>query len=624
MATPRPSHLALICVAVLHLLARATTGEHLLVHSRTNTTTTTTFPPHASILSLASNSPAAGAGWPASSHPLRGSSSPSALSGSAVFPPRHLDVSSAAREDGTAPAAPSATPPAPPCPRSCGVHTRGTALDEPRMLRPVGINTAPSKKAAATLLNALPLLAIPFLPPPLAALVALSTLATPVRACSAPSASCSGLTHATCTVYRYLHDNGTVDRAQPFAGLRTVCLHPLCDAATYKRALSTAYGHCNGRLDDPFHGYCSVEAEALSEGNSWRSMPAQLPVADPDAVAAAGGDICYVELEHMNYREDYYIRCPVCDSRHVPVLRCTEFPHDAIAAAVWTYRRLTCSDTGDWHTDDTAKTQLDDGLEDHMKNFDRLVFLIGVHTSEAALDNTRMLSPVGITAPPKKAALLNALPLLAVPFLPPPLVALVALSTLATPVRACSIPSASCSGLTHATCTVYRYLHDNGTVNRAQPFAALQAVCLHPRCDAGSEQRTLSTAYGYCRGRLDDPFHGYCSVRSLEAEVVPEGKAWRIMPVHLPVADPDAVVAAGGDVCYVELEHMNYREGYYIRCPVRDCRHVPVLCCTEFPHDAIAAAVWEHRRLTYRDAVGRYTNDTVKPQIEGLEDHDEL
>ncbi|CAO2210718.1 unnamed protein product [Urochloa humidicola] len=249
-----------------------------------------------------------------------------------------------------------------------------------------------------------------------------------------------------------------------------------------------------------------------------------------------------------------------------------------------------------------------------------------VRAPAPAVDDTHP-TPRGITAPPSKmAALLKALPLLAVPFLPPPVAALVALSSLATPVRACSfVPSASCSGLTHGSCAVYRYHHGNGTIDRAKPFAGLRTVCPHPRCDAGSDNRARSTAYGRCRGRHDDPFHGYCSVRTLEAEVLPEGKkAWRIMPVHLPVADPAAVVAAGGDVCYVELEHMGYREGYFIRCPVRDCRHVPLLCCTEFPHDAIAAAVWERRSLTYRDTVGRRTNGTAKPRLQGLEYHDEL
>ncbi|CAL5002702.1 unnamed protein product [Urochloa decumbens] len=248
-----------------------------------------------------------------------------------------------------------------------------------------------------------------------------------------------------------------------------------------------------------------------------------------------------------------------------------------------------------------------------------------VHAPAPAVDDT-LLAPRGIAAPPfQMAALLKALPLLAIPFLPPPLGALVALAALATPVRACSfVPSASCSGLTHGSCTVYRYHHGNGTVDRAKPFAGLRNVCPHPRCDDGSDSRARSTAYGRCRGRHDDPFHGYCSVRTLELEILPEGKAWRIMPAHLPVADPAAVVAAGGDVCYVELEHMGYREGYFIRCPVCDCRHVPVLCCTEFPHNAIAAAVWEHRRLTYRDTVGRRTNGTATPRLQGLEYHDEL
>jgi hypothetical protein len=30
-----------------------------------------------------------------------------------------------------------------------------------------------------------------------------------------------------------------------------------------------------------------------------------------------------------------------------------------------------------------------------------------------------------------------------------------------------------------------------------------------------SDERALSTAYGHCRGRRDDPFHGYCSVNTL-------------------------------------------------------------------------------------------------------------
>jgi hypothetical protein len=116
------------------------------------------------------------------------------------------------------------------------------------------------------------------------------------------------------------------------------------------------------------------------------------------------------------------------------------------------------------------------------------------------------------TAPPPSkttmAALLDALPLLAIPFLPPPVAALVALSYLATPVRAC--PSSSA------------------------PSAAAS-------------------------------------------------------------------------------------------CPVRDCRrHVPALCRTEFPHDAIAAAVWGHRSLTYRDTVGWWhtINATARTQLQRREYHD--
>ncbi|KAL6639923.1 hypothetical protein ACP70R_022233 [Stipagrostis hirtigluma subsp. patula] len=239
----------------------------------------------------------------------------------------------------------------------------------------------------------------------------------------------------------------------------------------------------------------------------------------------------------------------------------------------------------------------------------------GVHTRASAVDD---IVPVrgSFIAPARKKALLRALPLLAVPFLPPPVSALVALSALATPVRAWCVPDDTCPGLAHATCSVYRYLGD-GTVDRAQPVADMRSVCPHPHCNADSKKRALSKIHAQCRGRHGDPLHSYCAVRTLEMETVAEGNAWRIMPVHLPIADPDAVVAGGGEVCYVELEHMNYREGYYIRCPARACRRYPVVCCTEFPHDAVAAAVWDHRRLTYSDTVAWYNNATAKAQHDG-------
>ncbi|KAL6644261.1 hypothetical protein ACP70R_015869 [Stipagrostis hirtigluma subsp. patula] len=65
-------------------------------------------------------------------------------------------------------------------------------------------------------------------------------------------------------------------------------------------------------------------------------------------------------------------------------------------------------------------------------------------------------------------------------------------------------------------------------------------------------------------------------------------------------------------------------ECYCIHCPVLSCPLLPFVCCTEFPHDAVAAAVWQHRRLTYHDAVRWYNDDTVKAQLEGQEYHDEL
>jgi hypothetical protein len=47
---------------------------------------------------------------------------------------------------------------------------------------------------------------------------------------------------------------------------------------------------------------------------------------------------------------------------------------------------------------------------------------------------------------------------------------------------------------------------------------------------------------------------------------------------------------------------LGYREGYYIHCPVGEHREA---YCTEFPEEAVAAAVWEHRKLNYLATVGK-------------------
>ncbi|EEE68534.1 hypothetical protein OsJ_26987 [Oryza sativa Japonica Group] len=126
------------------------------------------------------------------------------------------------------------------------------------------------------------------------------------------------------------------------------------------------------------------------------------------------------------------------------------------------------------------------------------------------------------------------------------------------------------------------------------------------------------------RGRLtEDCFqlpHATCAVYPYDAEAravdraSPHGGTWRTLPVvPLAAADPASASASAGDVCYVELAHLNYREGYFVRCPAFNCSHHPHVSCTEFPPSAVAAAVWEHRRTTYRDTVGplfgRYTYD---------------
>lgn len=322
MAVLRPFHLAVICLALLpHTTtlepAAAATIFHLF-HPHRATNITTALPPYASVLTMAST----GAGRPASSHPDRYHAPPSPPTRSDASPPPGLDVSAVASKGTTAPP---------------HVHVRAAAVDA-IVPTPGGVtctcSATPSTKKA--LLDALPLLAIPFLPPPLAALVVLSAMASPVGACAAPDADCDGLTHATCAIYPY---NGTIDRTHPVGGRRSVCAHPLCHADSDMRARSVAHAQLQGRRDDPIHAYCTVRS-LEKQGDAWLIHPAHLPVADPDAVVASGGDVCYVELAHLDYREGYYIRCPVCDCRRVPFLCCTEFPHEAVASAVWEHRRM--------------------------------------------------------------------------------------------------------------------------------------------------------------------------------------------------------------------------------------------------------------------------------------------
>ncbi|CAO2210717.1 unnamed protein product [Urochloa humidicola] len=123
--------------------------------------------------------------------------------------------------------------------------------------------------------------------------------------------------------------------------------------------------------------------------------------------------------------------------------------------------------------------------------------------------------------------------------------------------------SDDCYKLHHATCTVYPYDKKTGSVDRARPDPDMDlgAVCLHPLCHADSADRLLSALHAQRRGRGDNILYVYCAVRTLEGapSIFPWRNTWR---VHLPVAD----------ICYVELAHLGYREGYYIHCPVAEHR----------------------------------------------------
>ncbi|KAL6646481.1 hypothetical protein ACP70R_018089 [Stipagrostis hirtigluma subsp. patula] len=334
------------------------------------------------------------------------------------------------------------------------------------------------------------------------------------------------------------------------ADLRDACQRPRCRADSDDRLLSVLYGPHHGGWDDYgwHHVYCAVRTVAGSSpilpcANSWRATVAPS--------SGGGGGPCHVELGHMDY-DTYRIDCPAATCKAY----CTGIPEEALAWAI-----------------------------------DLITTPCGGVTSAAAPSTTN-------------AALLHALPLFAIAFLPRPLAAAVALSSLASLALA-DLSEEEYLKLNHATCAVYPYDNATGTVDRSRPLPELRAICLRPLCiDADPDERTLSVVYAERHGRRDDPLRVYCAVHSLEGAsspsvVFPWRNIWR---AHLPVADPDAAAASGDNVCYVELAHMDYREGYFIRCPASD-GHAHA-SCTEFPEEAVASAVWEHRTLTYRDTVG--------------------
>ncbi|TVU06679.1 hypothetical protein EJB05_49903, partial [Eragrostis curvula] len=191
-----------------------------------------------------------------------------------------------------------------------------------RISTPCGVTTTSggvTRSAAPSLLNAaLPLLAVAFLPRPVAAAVVLSYLPSLVRAGVFQEAFLK-LNHATCAVYAYNNNTGAVERARPVPGLRKMCLRPLCldfdgdaDEHPLRRRRSSSW-------NDPLRIFCAVHS--LGEGASspsiffpWRNTwCAHLPISNPDAAAASGVDVCHVELAHMDYTEGYYISCPAGD-----------------------------------------------------------------------------------------------------------------------------------------------------------------------------------------------------------------------------------------------------------------------------------------------------------------------
>jgi hypothetical protein len=167
------------------------------------------------------------------------------------------------------------TPRAPPLPRVYDVNEHAAAACYATLPAPRSVTAAYKKEMAP--LNALPLLATRFLPPAVAALVALASVTTQVRA---RTTDCFKLNHATCSIYAYDNETATIDRSR--IKHRWVCLHPLCHSDSDTRLYAMIWAYKHGRVDDLLHVYCTVrtlegDMSILPWRNAWR---VHLPIAD--------------------------------------------------------------------------------------------------------------------------------------------------------------------------------------------------------------------------------------------------------------------------------------------------------------------------------------------------------
>nr|TKW09878.1 hypothetical protein SEVIR_6G130000v2 [Setaria viridis] len=354
------------------------------------------------------------------------------------------------------------------------------------------------------------------------------------------------------------------DYGVTLADLRSVCQAPLCFAYSDHRS-----SQCSMALTSAVYGIVrTIEGTQpiLPSSSAWR------------AYVFSGGDVCHVEIGYMDTDSFLATACPAwtCD-RH--------FTLSADEALAWALSAISapCG---------------------------------GVTNSAAATT----------PSPPNAMALL---PLLAAAFLPPPVAAAVAISSLASLALATDLSEEEYTKLNHAICAIYAYDNATSAVDHAPPVASHRVVCRRPLCiNTDLDVRTLWVVLAERHGHRDDPLRVYCAVHSLEGAASPSiffpwRNTWR---AHLPIADPGAAAASGDRLCYVELAHMEYREGYYVLCPASD-GHAHV-SCTEFPDEAVAAAVWEHRRLTYRDTVvpkcERYKYGAAGQQFWGYDYNAEL
>lgn len=235
--------------------------------------------------------------------------------------------------------------------------------------------------------------------------------------------------------------------------------------------------------------------------------------------------------------------------------------------------------------------------------------------------------------PATKVLLRALLPLFTIPFVPGPVAALAVLFFQLTTAHARPEDSYK---LNHTTCNIYPYDNDTNSVDRARPNKdmGLAAVCLHPLFYADSPECLASVVYGstaaawVTSSTSTAPCARSRRVHQVGLRRILRSRSHFGFGIQPPSFHPSPLHpspnrasprsshggTSGASICLWQTlpprqrpaatsatsSSRTWRLQGGILHPLP--RHETY--CTEFPEEAIAAAVWEHRRLNYRYTVG--------------------